>query len=95
MLALTRRSLIATAVTFGPALSMPCSTAAFPAPIAASPAMPSRTSQFQQGDLVRLRSGGPLMTVADTRGAQVYCFWTDANNQPNDATFPVQVLQKF
>ena len=52
--------------------------------------------QLQQGDLVRLRSGGPLMTVNEIKGDQVECVWTDSSNgQPDDATFPAQLLQKF
>ena len=53
-------------------------------------------SQLHQGDLVRLRSGGPLMTVDGVKGDQVECVWTDLNNgQPDDATFPADMLQKF
>jgi uncharacterized protein YodC (DUF2158 family) len=51
---------------------------------------------LHQGDLVRLRSGGPLMTVSGIKGDQVECVWTDwSNGQPDDATFPAQLLQKF
>jgi uncharacterized protein YodC (DUF2158 family) len=53
------------------------------------------TSQFRSGDLVRLRSGGPLMTVEGIKGDKADCFWTDPNGMPNDATFPVYVLQRF
>jgi uncharacterized protein YodC (DUF2158 family) len=48
---------------------------------------------FGSGDLVRLRSGGPLMTVKDIKGDQVDCFWTDVNGQINADSFPVGVLQ--
>jgi len=48
---------------------------------------------FRSGNLVRLRSGGPLMTVKGIKGDQVDCFWTDANGQINADTFPVDVLQ--
>jgi uncharacterized protein YodC (DUF2158 family) len=52
--------------------------------------------QLHPGDLVRLRSGGPLMTVNGIKGDQVECVWTDwSNGQPDDATFPAQLLQKF
>jgi uncharacterized protein YodC (DUF2158 family) len=51
-------------------------------------------SPLQQGDLVRLRSGGPLMTIETVRGAVVDCIWTDPNGQTNEATFPAKVLQK-
>jgi uncharacterized protein YodC (DUF2158 family) len=48
---------------------------------------------FRSGNLVRLRSGGPLMTVKDIKGDQVDCFWTDFNGQINADSFPVDVLQ--
>jgi uncharacterized protein YodC (DUF2158 family) len=52
--------------------------------------------QLHQGDLVRLRSGGPLMTVSGINGDQVECIWTDLyNGQTDDATFPAKILQKF
>jgi uncharacterized protein YodC (DUF2158 family) len=56
-----------------------------------APAVP----QFHPGDLVRLRSGGSLMTVDTVKNDQVDCFWTDGSGQTNNATFPVQVLRKF
>jgi len=48
---------------------------------------------FGNGNLVRLRSGGPLMTVKSIKGDQVDCFWTDVNGQINADSFPVDVLQ--
>src|ERR1700716_2936202 len=48
---------------------------------------------FRRGNLVRLRSGGPLMTVKGIKGDQVDCFWTDGNGQINADSFPVDVLQ--
>jgi uncharacterized protein YodC (DUF2158 family) len=48
---------------------------------------------FRSGSLVRLRSGGPLMTVKDIKGDQVDCFWTDVNDRINADSFPVDVLQ--
>jgi uncharacterized protein YodC (DUF2158 family) len=65
----------------------------------ASPASaPSNTqnqavSAFRSGNLVRLRSGGPLMTVRDIKGDQVDCFWTDWNGQVSADSFPIDVLQ--
>jgi uncharacterized protein YodC (DUF2158 family) len=66
---------------------------------ASSAAAPSNTQSqdapaFQSGNLVRLRSGGPLMTVESIKGDQVDCFWTDLNGQINADRFPVDVLQK-
>lgn len=53
------------------------------------------TVQFGRGELVRLRSGGPMMTVSAVKGDQVKCVWTDDGGQPADATFLADVLQKF
>jgi uncharacterized protein YodC (DUF2158 family) len=48
---------------------------------------------FRTGDRVRLRSGGPLMTVKDIKDGQADCFWSDGNGQINADSFPVGVLQ--
>ena len=77
-------------------LSLPFSRAAMSAStVSDSSANATIGSRLHQGDLVRLRSGGPLMTVNRVKGEQVECIWTDLNNgQPDDATFPADVLQK-
>lgn len=96
MFLLKRRITIATAVMLGTALSVPLPVTAFSDPASSSPAMQGQaTASLQHGDLVRLRSGGPLMTVASIRGNQVDCFWTDGEGQPNAESFPIDVLQKF
>jgi uncharacterized protein YodC (DUF2158 family) len=77
---LTKRS--ATACALMLAVSLCFSASAFAA-------------QLKRGDLVRLRSGGPVMTVETVDDDQVKCIWSDLNGQPTDATFPVNVLQKF
>jgi uncharacterized protein YodC (DUF2158 family) len=66
---------------------------------ASSVSAPSNTQNqtapaFGSGNLVRLRSGGPLMTVKGIKGNQVDCFWTDFNGQINADSFPVGVLQR-
>jgi uncharacterized protein YodC (DUF2158 family) len=50
---------------------------------------------FERGDLVRLKSGGPMMTVSAVKDDEVECIWTDDSGRPNDATFSTYVLQKF
>jgi uncharacterized protein YodC (DUF2158 family) len=66
-----------------------------PAPSASAPSNTRNQAAptFRSGSLVRLRSGGPLMTVKDVKGSQVDCFWTDVNDQINANSFPVDVLQ--
>jgi uncharacterized protein YodC (DUF2158 family) len=66
---------------------------------ASSASAPSNTQNqaapaFRSGNLVRLRSGGALMTVKGIKGDQVDCFWTDVNGQINADSFPVDVLQR-
>jgi uncharacterized protein YodC (DUF2158 family) len=45
------------------------------------------------GDLVRVRSGGPLMTVNYIQGDKVNCSWTDWLGDPKSENFPVAALQ--
>jgi uncharacterized protein YodC (DUF2158 family) len=96
MLAFTNRAPIATAFMLGIVLSVPLSTPVF------SESAPSNTmtrsqmaASLQRGDLVRLRSGGPLMTVDSIKGNQADCFWTGEDGQPNAESFPVDVLQRY
>jgi uncharacterized protein YodC (DUF2158 family) len=49
---------------------------------------------LQVGDLVRLKSGGPLMTVAGVDGDQIRCIWFGADHTPHRETFPVVLLTK-
>jgi len=49
------------------------------------------------GDLVRLKSGGPLMTVAEVTNKDVLCFWFQAADRLNaerlrKRTFPLITL---
>jgi uncharacterized protein YodC (DUF2158 family) len=83
---------LAFVLAFAAAMTCPASSSAI---AAARPGVGQMTSQFRSGDLVRLRSGGPLMTVEGIKGDKADCFWTDPNGMPNDATFPVYVLQRF
>jgi uncharacterized protein YodC (DUF2158 family) len=95
MLRFTKLASIAAATVFAVSL-FPLATV----PARAAAASPTDTpapsaSKLHRGDLVRLRSGGPLMTIHQIDGDQVDCFWTDFNGEPNDAKFPVYVLQKL
>jgi uncharacterized protein YodC (DUF2158 family) len=95
VLAFTKRLSTAIALTLGIALSVPLSVPALSDSASSNTAMQNRpAAPFQRGDLVRLRSGGPMMTVDSVRGDQVDCFWTDPNGQVNAESFPIGVLQK-
>jgi uncharacterized protein YodC (DUF2158 family) len=90
MLAFTKQASIAIAAIL--VLSMPLA----PAFSASAPntAMQNQAAPaLRSGNLVRLRSGGPLMTVKDIKGDQVDCFWVDWNGQINADSFPIDVLQ--
>jgi uncharacterized protein YodC (DUF2158 family) len=46
------------------------------------------------GDVVQLKSGGPLMTVLAVEKAGVVCTWFDKNNHKT-ATFPESTLEIY
>ncbi len=75
--------------------SYPASASPQPSPMEAPPLVHTLTPPLRRGDLVRLRSGGPMMTVSVVGDGKIECFWTDVNGQTDDATFPADVLQKF
>jgi uncharacterized protein YodC (DUF2158 family) len=82
---------IAIAVTL--ALGMPLSPA-FSASAPSNTAMQDQAAPaLQSGNLVRLRSGGPLMTVVRIEGDQANCVWTDWDGQFESGSFPIDVLQ--
>ena len=78
MLTSTKQVSIAIAVTL--ALGMPLSPP-FSASAPSNTAMQNQAAAFRSGNLVRLRSGGPLMTVVRIDGDQVNCVWTDWDGQ--------------
>src|SRR5260370_42267567 len=74
MLKLPKPAVIAIQATLGIALSAPWAVPALAAP--ANTATQSQTTPLlHEGDLVRLRSGGPEMTVKSVQGKWVICTW--------------------
>jgi uncharacterized protein YodC (DUF2158 family) len=57
----------------------------------ASPAIANSAAAFMRGDLVRLRSGGPLMTVQNVAGDQVNCIWTQEGDI-RTGSFPIALV---
>lgn len=53
--------------------------------------------EFKPGDLVRLKSGGPVMTVSewDEDYEQFTCDWFDDKKQPQQRRFPATSLETF
>jgi uncharacterized protein YodC (DUF2158 family) len=93
MLASTKQVSIAIAMTL--ALSMPLAPA-FSASASSNAAVLNQAAPaLGRGNLVRLRSGGPLMTVFGIEGDKANCVWTDWNGQFRSDSFPIDVLQKF
>ena len=45
-----------------------------------------------KGDRVRLKSGGPLMTVAEVSGTSVMCVWFDRTDAKHDEWFDIDLL---
>jgi hypothetical protein len=71
------------------ALSMPLSVPAFSASAPSNVIPQSQIAgSLQPGDLVRLRSGGPLMTVNGIRGNQVIAFGQAWMESPTPKAFP-------
>jgi uncharacterized protein YodC (DUF2158 family) len=93
MLKFTKRSSIVIAATLGIALSASLSFAALADTDAPPPATQSlAAAMLRAGDLVRVRSGGPLMTVTSVQGDQVNCSWTNWDGRLESQTFPVGAL---
>ena len=50
---------------------------------------------YTHGDIVRLKSGGPKMTVQDAKGEAVTCKWFDRNGKLHSDGFPASLLEAF
>lgn len=51
-------------------------------------------AEFKAGDTVRLKSGGPLMTVNKIEsGGLVWCDWFDDKRSPQSKAFPATSLE--
>jgi uncharacterized protein YodC (DUF2158 family) len=91
MLASIKQASIAIAVTL--ALSMPLSPA-FSASARSNTALQNQAApSLRNGSLVRLRSGGPLMTVIGIEGDQVNCAWTGRDGHIGYESLPIEALE--
>lgn len=51
---------------------------------------------YAAGDVLRLKSGGPKMTVRDMDGADaVACTWFDRNGKLHKDSFPLSMVERF
>jgi uncharacterized protein YodC (DUF2158 family) len=91
MLASTKQISVAIAVTL--AISTPLAPA-FSASAPSNTALQNPAApQLRSGDLVRLRSGGPLMTVVGIEGDQVNCAWTGLDGHIGYEHLPIEALE--
>ena len=51
------------------------------------------TIAFQSGAVVRLKSGGPKMTVVDVQTQEVTCTWFTKQDLKEQGTFPPYALE--
>jgi len=49
---------------------------------------------FDEGDLVQLNSGGPVMSVQAVAGAHATCMWFDASGTLHEQTFALGSLKR-
>lgn len=54
------------------------------------------SSELSAGDVVRLNSGGPKMTLlSDQKGDKAKCQWFDRNGKMHTADFEVKALTRW
>jgi uncharacterized protein YodC (DUF2158 family) len=82
------------ATAFGVALSFSAMIPALAEPASSNTVIQGNLAlRLHAGDLVRVRSGGPLMTVSEIQGDQINCSWTDWDGGLKSESFPVADLQ--
>jgi uncharacterized protein YodC (DUF2158 family) len=91
MLAFIKHAVIAATVAV--VLSIPSGGSALANPAQSNIATQiDAISQIQSGDLVHLRSGGPLMIVKSVQGDQVLCAWTEQDGSLRSGSFPLSTV---
>ncbi len=51
--------------------------------------------EIKEGDVVRLKSGGPLMTVIGNEREGCRCAWFDKNEEVKVSTFANYIIKKI
>jgi uncharacterized protein YodC (DUF2158 family) len=91
---LTKQAATTIAAMLGIALSAQWAVPALAGPAQSSTEMRSpATPVLHIGDLVRLRSGGPLLTVKSVQGNEVICsWWSEEMGEFGTTGFPMAML---
>jgi uncharacterized protein YodC (DUF2158 family) len=94
MMMLTKKAVPAIAAMLGVAVSTSWAVPALPAPAQSSTTMQSRAAPLlKRGDLVRLRSGGPVLTVKSVRDGWVICTWLTDYGELQSGGFPMAMVE--
>src|SRR6266550_3634933 len=95
MLNLPKPAVIAMQAAMGAVLGGPCAVTALAEDAPANTATQNQaTSTLRGGDLVRLRSGGPVLTVKSVHGNWIICtWWHEGFGQFRTAGFPATMIE--
>jgi uncharacterized protein YodC (DUF2158 family) len=93
MMMLTKKAVPAIAAMLGVAVSTSWAVPALAGPAQSSTTMQSRAVPLlKRGDLVRLRSGGPVLTVKSVSDNWVICTWFGDYGELLSAGFPIAMV---
>ncbi len=94
MMMLTKKAVPAIAAMLGVAVSTSWAVPALAGPAQSSTTMQSRAVPLlKRGDLVRLRSGGPVLTVKSVRDGWVICTWLTDYGELQSGGFPIAMVE--
>ena len=94
MMMLTKKAVTAIAAMLGVAVSTSWAVPALAGPAQSSTTMQSRAAPLlKRGDLVRLRSGGPLLTVKSVHDGWVICTWWTEYGDFQTNGFPIAAVE--
>ena len=91
---LTKKAVPAIAAMLGVAVSTSWAVPVLAGPAQSSTTMQSRAAPLlKSGDLVRLRSGGPVLTVKSVRDGWVICSWLTDYGELQSGGFPIAMVE--
>jgi uncharacterized protein YodC (DUF2158 family) len=94
MMMLTKKAVPVIAAMLGVAVSTSWAVPVLAGPAQSSTTMQSRAAPLlKRGDLVRLRSGGPVLTVKSVRDGWVICSWLTDYGELQSGGFPIAMVE--